>query len=120
MNILNQKVAELQELALEKGINLMSEEFVSHDNAHVIANKQAEKIVVLMSNKAFTKLKSYSVCLERWLDAEKSGLNSDQIIKGLSILRTFGCRPGQRFISKGDIFQQIDMSVVPDHLEIIS
>lgn len=120
MSILSQKITELKELAFENGISLMDAAFVSHDNAHVLANKQAEKIVVLISNEGSTQLKSYSVGLERWLDAESAGLNSDQIIKGLSILRAFGCRPGQRFISKGDIFQQIDMSLVADHLEITS
>ncbi|MAH48538.1 hypothetical protein CMI37_22115 [Candidatus Pacearchaeota archaeon] len=117
MNILDKKVEELLNMS---SVDLTVAYFENHEEACVIANKSAEKIVVLMSNKDYTKLKSYSVSLENWLKAEDEGLNSEQIVKGLSVLRAFGRRPGQRYISKGDVFQQIDMSEVALHLEITS
>ena len=118
MNILNQKVTELQELAYKNGINLMESRFVNHDNAHVLANNQAKKILVLVEKAEIVK--AYSVNLENWLDAESKGINSDQIISGLSVLRAFGSRMGQRYISKGDIFQEILLEDADSHLEIIS
>ena len=118
MNILNQKVTELQELAYKNGIKLTNAKFANHDNAYVLANQQAKKILVLIEKS--TELRAYSVCLEEWLDAESKGINSDEIISSLSVLRAFGSRQGQRYISKGDIFQEIDTDDAASHLEIIS
>jgi hypothetical protein len=116
MNILEQKVEELDKLSNRK---LVYRKFVSNENSYALANKEKKKIVVLIADKEQTYIKSYSVDLENWLDAESKGINSEDIIKGLSVLRAFGVRTGQRFISQGDIFQEINLDDVESHLEII-
>lgn len=117
---LEQKIEELKAKAEAAGKALVFVPFVNFDHAFALANKASKKIAVLVGNEKETLMNAYSVDLENWLDAESKGINSDEIMSGLSVLRAFGSRSGQRYISKGDIFQEIKVEELAVHLDITS
>jgi len=113
MDILEQKVNELT----EKGVPLMSVAGnMKNVKSHIIANKKTEKIVVLVMNKAGTKLSAYSVGLNEWEKAEADGLNIEEIMNNLTIVRAFGIRAPQKAKLQGNVFMEIELDSLSEYL----
>ncbi len=120
MSTLKQEIEHLKSVSRNFGKELVCSEFEVNEYAYALANKDAKKIAVLIGSETSPELNAYSVDLENWLDAERRGINSEEIISGLTVLRAFGVSQGQRYISKGDIFQEIPVEDLAVHLEIVS
>lgn len=116
MNLLESKIAELTEQFMGDPELLSVPGSMENVESHIMANKKAKKIIVLIMNKSGTRLNAYSVGLNDWLKAENEGLDTKEIMNNLTVLRAFGIRAPQKAKLQGNVFMEIDLDSTAEYL----
>lgn len=119
MDILSQKVLEIESGFKKSGLDYVSSEGnLTKNKSHVFANKTKEKLIYLVLSQNETELKSYRVSLKNWLKAEESGFVTDDIMKNLVVVRMFNITIPNEAKLQGNVFAEIELDKVTEYLEI--
>ena len=119
MNILSQKVSELEEILESSGVNYISKKgSLTKNESRVIANKDQKRIAVLILSQNEKDLKAYTVGLSDWLAAEANGMKTEDIMKNLTLVRMINIRHPQVAKLEGDVFAEVELESLEKYLKI--